>query len=121
MCGLPFVASAVGGIPEQAAGFGILLDLLNEHTLRGAIAKMLDGYGAFQADSERISVYATKTFSIDSMVRQHIALYNELCGKPPRRKRRWLSPIQAVTRIALRYSGKTSAHAVDKPALSEKL
>jgi glycosyltransferase involved in cell wall biosynthesis len=120
MCGLPFVASAVGGIPEQTAGFGTLLEVVDADSLRAAITKALDEYGALHADSERMSAYANETFSIGSMVRQHIALYSELCGKPPRRKRNSLSPVHAVTRMALRYSGKTSPHAVSQAALSEK-
>ncbi len=120
MCGLPFLASAVGGISEQAGGFGVVLERVDAETLSAAIARVFDEYGSFHADSERMSVYATETFSIDSMVRQHIALYSDLCGRPPRRKRSWLSPIHAATRFALRYSGKTSPHAAGQTALSEK-
>ncbi len=78
LSGLPFVASAVGGVPEQAGGFGYLLAQRTEEHLAEAIGSVLDRYAKFRGASESMSRYAQTTFSLSSMLNSHLELYRTL-------------------------------------------
>ena len=104
LCGLPFIASPVGGIPEQAAGFGCLLKSGTVEDVAASIAQVLDHYGDYQAASVAMSDHAKRTYSIDSMVTKHLELYRRLVGVQPRRKQFWLRGLNPIVRnIAKRW------------------
>jgi glycosyltransferase involved in cell wall biosynthesis len=109
MCGLPFMASAVGGVPEQAGGFGFLLQKRSVPDVAAAISEVLDRYADFAAASERMSKYATRTFSISSMVKRHLEMYQSVAGTPPRRKTLVLRGLRGFARAAVRRSGRRTA------------
>jgi len=105
LCGLPFVASPVGGIPEQAAGFGHLLEEGSVEDVAASIGHVLDCYGQYQAASEAMSQHARKTYSIDSMVKRHLELYQRVAGVAPRRRQVWLRGFGPIARTIARRWG----------------
>ncbi len=105
LCGLPFVASAVGGIPEQANGFGVVLEDRSMEKIAEAIAHVFENYGRYQADGEAMSQYARKTFAIDTMVNRHLALYEQMIGVSPRRHSSRFSAPRTIARVAARWMG----------------
>ncbi len=113
LCGLPFVASAVGGIPEQANGFGNLFRHRSAAALANAMAQVFDNYPDFLANAESMSGYARRTFAISSMVEQHLNLYQRLQGLRPRR--------HALRFAASRLLARAAAHRLGTagPAVSQ--
>ncbi len=105
MCGLPFVASAVGGIREQANGFGVALEDRSTESLAESIAEVFDHYDRYQAEGAAMSQYAQRTYSIDTMVTRHLELYERLQGLRPRRhaSKRWAGRV--IARMAARWMG----------------
>lgn len=85
LSGLPFVASAVGGIPEQAGGYGFLVTRRTVDNLTGDIAYVLGRYEHFSANSKMMSDHARQTFSISAMVAAHVSLYQSIAGTAARR------------------------------------
>jgi glycosyltransferase involved in cell wall biosynthesis len=92
LCGLPFVASKVGGIPDQSAGFGVLFSERTPEALAHAIRTVLDSYRFFEATGPRMRATAEARFSIPAMIAQHVDLYRSLQGAAPRRAHRHLPP-----------------------------
>lgn len=105
LSGLPFVASPVGGIPEQAAGFGYLLQSGSVEDIARSIAYVLDHYSRFQAASEAMSRHAVQTYSIDSMIRKHLELYGRIANFMPRRHGTLLRGLNPVARTLARRWG----------------
>ncbi len=105
MSGLPFVASAVGGIPEQAGGFGRLVSQRTQEGLAADIAHVLDHYPEYSGAAERMSSYARKSFSVESMVARHLELYSAVQGASARRRSAWGVVPAAVVRAAVRRWG----------------
>lgn len=107
LSGLPFVASRVGGIPEQTGGFGLLLAQRDAAHIAKAIRQILDNYPEFIAQSVAMSAHARRMFSIHSMVSRHLELYQALIErKYVRRAAR--TPLDALLRQAVRYRGQRS-------------
>jgi glycosyltransferase involved in cell wall biosynthesis len=113
LTGLPFAASAIGGIPEQAGGFGFLVTRRTVDRWAGDIAYVLDRYASFAEASERMSNYARRTFSIDAMVSAHLDLYQALAGQPVRRSS---TQVDTLIRAAVYQWGRGT-----KPALAKTL
>jgi glycogen synthase len=105
LCGLPFVASAVGGIPEQAAGFGVVVANRTPEAFASAIKAVFDNYGAHLRASEAMAAHARKTFSIEAMIAKHVALYTQLSGLDKVRRNAW-NPVNAAIRFAVRHKGR---------------
>ncbi len=104
LCGLPFIASPVGGIPEQAAGFGLLLKEGTVEDVAASITHVLENYGKYEAASLAMSDHARNTYSVDTMVQKHLELYERMAGYTPRRHRIWLRSAKPLTRaIAERF------------------
>jgi len=104
LCGLPFIASPVGGIPEQAAGFGYLLENGTVDEVAASIEHVLDHYPRYDAASAQMSEQARNTYSIESMIQRHIELYERLSGVPARRHRSLLRGLTPIARtIAERW------------------
>jgi glycosyltransferase involved in cell wall biosynthesis len=107
MSGLPVVASAVGGIPEQVGPHGRLVppgdvDRLAE-ALRSTLREVRDG----RFDPAAISADANLRFGIPAMIDAHLRLYQRLAaetGEPARIRARY-RPANAAARLALRTCG----------------
>ncbi|MEO8099668.1 MAG: glycosyltransferase family 4 protein [Acidobacteriota bacterium] len=122
-CGLPFVASKVGGIPDQAGGFGVLSERRTAADLAEAISKVLDHYPAFEESTTRMGEYARSRFTIDSMVQRHLDFYRLLAGTPARRRSVGLPGVDWLVRTGVhsKGSGRTSAApAAVKTAMTER-
>lgn len=126
LCGLPFVASGVGGIPEQSGGFGVLLAQRSPEHIAKAIRKVLDHYPDFIAQSAAMSEHARAMFSIPSMVSRHLDLYQQLVERKHVRRAR-KTPLDLLIRHAVRYRGQKSPLATasfapkqDPSALTER-
>jgi glycosyltransferase involved in cell wall biosynthesis len=106
LCGLPFVASAVGGIPEQAAGFGMLVRERTPEAFASAIASVFENYPRYLVASAAMSAYAREKFSIEAMIARHVALYGHLAALGTVRRKAW-NPVDAAIRGAVRLRGTT--------------
>ena len=120
LCGLPFVASAVGGIPEQANGFGVVLEDRSAESIAAALANVFDNYQDFQASGEAMSRYARQKYSIDTMVNQHLDLYAQLRGTRPRRLAAKFAVQRGIARLASHFMG-TSGPARSAEASATKV
>ncbi len=62
-CGLPVVATRVGGLPEMVnEGKGLLVDTANEFQLVDALKKMLNSFKEYNAEQLRESVRSTNSY-----------------------------------------------------------
>jgi glycogen synthase len=111
LCGLPFVASRVGGIPDQAGGFGVLFEQRKPEVLTAAITGALDHYPDHQSRVEAMSNYARRRFTIESMVEQHVALYRSLIGKAARRRSVGLPGMDWLVRTMIARKGQGTSPA----------
>jgi glycosyltransferase involved in cell wall biosynthesis len=89
MCGLPVVATRVGGIPDQVGPHGYLVEPGDPAALAATIGRALEDVRLGRISHAEISRYATGRFSIEAMVEGHLALYRRLVAGdlPPRRSR----------------------------------
>lgn len=102
LCGTPVVASDVGGIREQLAGFGKVVAPNSSKALASAIGEVLAGYERFEMQANEMSEHARRTFSVDAMVDQHLDLYRRLCKPAMRRRNRLLlGPGNSLARFGL--------------------
>jgi glycosyltransferase involved in cell wall biosynthesis len=110
LCGLPFVASATGGIPEQANGFGVLLEKRNETELAKAILRVLTHYEEFARTSQAMATQARERFAIPKMIERHLDLYRRVtaAAKVPRRHALRYAALNAAVRQALRWHSGAS-------------
>jgi hypothetical protein len=95
----------VGGIPEQAAGFGYLLQNGSEQDIADSVDYVLDHYTEYRNAARAMSQHAEKTYSINSMVEKHLELYQRLAGQSPRRHRFWLRVVNPIVRIVAKRWG----------------
>jgi glycosyltransferase involved in cell wall biosynthesis len=73
-CGIPVIATNVGGIAEIINGQnGILIEPRDEPQLLGAIQKLMDGYTCFNKTA--IAEEAKRMFSYEAVGKQFYALY----------------------------------------------
>jgi glycosyltransferase involved in cell wall biosynthesis len=82
--GVPIIASAVGGIPEQLNGFGTLVEPNNFALLAEAIRWVTSNYGAALRNAESASESSRARYSVDAMIDGHLALYRALLSRPRR-------------------------------------
>ncbi|MBI3696446.1 MAG: glycosyltransferase, partial [Acidobacteria bacterium] len=91
LCGTPLVATAIAGVPEQLAGYGVLVRPGCDEDLAVAIRQVLEHYDEYAAKSEPASRYARQRFSIEQMVSRHLELYQGLAAeRKPRRRHGFL-------------------------------
>lgn len=83
-CGLPVVASAVGGISEVVAHEenGLLLPEVTPARISEAVAAVLDAPGRAGQLASAARAHVAAHFSLDSMVDAHARLYRSLLGLP---------------------------------------
>jgi glycosyltransferase involved in cell wall biosynthesis len=103
LCGTPVVATDVGGVREQLAGYGLCVSPGHTDELTAAITHILDHYEQFAARSEVASVYAREQFSVESMVDRHLELYANLLDRkgPRRRHTAFRVPVNAVLKMGV--------------------
>lgn len=107
--GLPFVATTVGGIPEQAGGFGVLVKPGSAESLATGLREVISNHRKFEGASQPMSNYARSKFSIGSMVQKHLEMYQVLAGRKPRRHSWNPFPIDRFVRFAVRMKGTGQA------------
>jgi glycosyltransferase involved in cell wall biosynthesis len=103
LCGAPVVATDVGGIREQLAGYGLLVRPGNSAELAAAIGSVLNRYEHFADRGEEMSRSARERFSVDAMIDRHVELYADLLArKGPRRRHAELrTALAAMTKIGV--------------------
>ena len=75
-CGLPVIASSVGGIPEIVnESNGILVEAFDEDGLLAAMTQVMDQYSAY--DREKISAGAHGKYSFEVIGKQLAMIYKE--------------------------------------------
>ena len=78
-CGLPVVATRVGGVPELVGDdSGLLVEPGSAEALRAGIERMLDGHADYSA--ERIRASATSRYSLDAVGDQWTDVYRGVIG-----------------------------------------
>lgn len=103
LSGLPFVSTAVGGIREQAAGFGHLVEQRTAESLAAGMAHVLANYQHFAEAAPPMNEHARRTYSIAAMVEGHLAVYGEIAGQRPWRLRSRYSVLNRVARAIVRH------------------
>jgi glycosyltransferase involved in cell wall biosynthesis len=103
LCGTPVIATDVGGVREQLAGYGMCVSPGRPDELAHAIAYMLDHYDEFATQSESASAYAKAKFSIESMVDRHLELYANLLERKGARRRHtaFRFPVNVVLKMGV--------------------
>jgi glycosyltransferase involved in cell wall biosynthesis len=110
LSGLPVVASAVGGVPEQVGRHARLVEPGNVAELAAAIERTLDDIAEGKIDPVEIRDYARSQFRTEVMVERHLRLYEELAQSksgPVRRQVRY-RPANAAAQFALTAIGATA-------------
>lgn len=102
LSGLPFVSTAVGGIREQAAGFGHLVEQRTAESLAAGMAHVLGNYPHFAEAAPGMNEHARSTYSIPAMVEGHLAVYRQIAGQRPWRLRWRYSVLNRVARAIVR-------------------
>jgi glycosyltransferase involved in cell wall biosynthesis len=118
LCGTPIIATDVGGVRAQLAGFGALVPPNNPERLKSAIVEAISDYGSIEGQASQMSKYARNNFSVDSMIDRHIDLYRQLSHQAPRRRSRIvLRPWSLLVKLGLEYPLRTrpSSSAVASP------
>jgi glycosyltransferase involved in cell wall biosynthesis len=89
MCGLPVVATRVGGIPDQVGPHGYLVEPGNPAALADAIGRALGDIAEGRIARAEVSRWANERFSASAMIDEHLALYHRLLAAtaPPERCR----------------------------------
>lgn len=86
LCGTPIIATDVGGVVEQLGGFGTVVSPNNTEELVSAIINTINHYDQYEGQALQMSEYARRTFTIDSMLDQHVDLYRQVSEPVPRRR-----------------------------------
>lgn len=107
LTGLPVVASAVGGIPEQVGEYGRLVPPDDVDRLATALRSTIRDLRANRIDHIAIHAAALGRFGVGNMVERHLQLYRRLlaAAEPPARRRVRYGPANAAARLALRTVG----------------
>jgi glycosyltransferase involved in cell wall biosynthesis len=79
-CGLPVVATAVGGIPEQVVDgeTGVLVEPGNVSALAQSLSALLDDHERGRRFGKAATLRASRDFGLDLMVDRYIDWYHEL-------------------------------------------
>ena len=80
-CGLPVIATKVGGIAEVINNQnGLLIDSEDEQQLLAAMKEMIDNYSRY--NRKAISENAGRQFNYTSVGRQYLEVYHSVTGRP---------------------------------------
>jgi glycosyltransferase involved in cell wall biosynthesis len=76
-CGVPVIATAVGGIPEHLdESRGVLIAPGDQQALQAAVQRMIEGYS--QYDAEKMRAYAHAHFNEERIAKDFSTLYKEI-------------------------------------------
>jgi glycosyltransferase involved in cell wall biosynthesis len=78
LTGLPVVASADAGIPEQVGNGGILVPPGDDAALATAIRSLISDYPHYLAQSGLRSAQIRREYSVDNMIDGHLGLYEQV-------------------------------------------
>jgi glycosyltransferase involved in cell wall biosynthesis len=108
MCGLPVVATRVGGVRDQVGPYGYVIEPGDPAKLAVAIDRALGDVAEGRFSNAEIGRYATERFSVESMVGKHLALYRGLLtsGWPPERLRAKYWLLNSGGRVLLDTAGR---------------
>jgi glycosyltransferase involved in cell wall biosynthesis len=95
LCGTPVVAGAVCGVPEQVGPYGRVVPPGDAAALAAAIAEILTERVRFRALAPEMRAYAAAKYNPETMVREHLDLYEEQLAGPSLsgRGKGWLNPL----------------------------
>ena len=82
-CGLPIVATSVGGVPEALCNdlWGMLVPPGDPRALVEAIVAMKSDPDKAKSIAENGRARAVECFSLDAILRQYIAIYEKILGR----------------------------------------
>lgn len=82
--GLPFAASAIGGIPDliKHGKTGLLFNPKQPEGILSAVASLIDDIGLAEKLSTSARGYATNQFSAESVARRHLKVYHAVIANP---------------------------------------
>lgn len=105
LCGMPIIATRVGGIPEQLGPYGLLVDPGDAGQLAAAIDRVLSNHAVYQDRGEAMSRYASAKFSTESMATRHLELYATLLRqeRPRRHRPWWREPFNTFGRVLIEF------------------
>jgi len=85
LSGVPVIASAVAGVPEQLDGHGTLVAPGDTRELTRAIARVFGAYDEAIRRAISAAASARSRYTIDAMIDGHLALYRQVLSRPSRR------------------------------------
>lgn len=82
--GLPFAASAIGGIPDliEHGKTGLLFNPKQPDSILSAIASLIDNVGLAERLSISARAHAMNQFSAESVARRHLKVYRAVVANP---------------------------------------
>jgi glycosyltransferase involved in cell wall biosynthesis len=78
LSGRPVVATRVGAVEEQLAGFGQCVPPREPSAFAAALSRVLDRYDDYVAQAQKVSQTTRSRYSIESMLAKHESLYLSL-------------------------------------------
>jgi glycosyltransferase involved in cell wall biosynthesis len=111
--GRPVLATDVGAVREQVAGFGRVVPPGDAGALAAGLRDLLAGYDELASASAAASRAAVARYSVAAMVDAHEHMYERLLQAPPVPRAAPRRAADAVARAALALSGPRRARAPD--------
>jgi glycosyltransferase involved in cell wall biosynthesis len=100
LCGVPVVATDVGGVAEQVDKYGVVVQPGSVEALAAGLEEVLEKQSLFASLATEMHEYARRKFDPALMVDRHCELYDQLLAGP--RERRRISLVDRAVRIAVR-------------------
>jgi glycosyltransferase involved in cell wall biosynthesis len=111
MCGLPVVATRVGGVPDQVGPHGYLVEPGDPAALAATIRQALGAIDEGRVSRAEISRWTSARYSARAMVDEHLALYSRLlaAATPPARCRSRFQAVNLGASLLLNVLGQRLA------------
>jgi glycosyltransferase involved in cell wall biosynthesis len=111
MCGLPVVATRVGGVPDQVGPHGYLVEPGDAVALAATIRRAQVAIDEGRISRGAISAWASARYSAAAMVDEHLALYRRLLAdtRPPARCRTAYQALNLGASLLLNVLGQKLA------------